>query len=321
MTAREFNRIARLCLEKAKDASDEDGFVSLYKLATNLGANITLRPLLVEAMLASNEGEENAVVPIIPKWHILLNEEKFRFKEWELINENRHSPLPSRARNTIAHELVHLILVRAYGEKAEEQNKGANRHSAEAIINEIENDVEKLSPLLLLPGTTLDKLLESNKPSISITDLVDFRKQFAVSRELVINRIRNFGALDDFIHRRCLQNIAIGIGRWEDDGRPVLQKRPLFSQFQNNHHPEFVNKLLSNDFTEIDRQFTDENFFLNYGNDLSSTAEVNAGTIQNPKVKKMRVELSVERSSKENDSKFFFIVREMASDGRSTTKA
>jgi hypothetical protein len=295
--------ISRFCRDRANEIADDDGFVSVAKLAESLRSQIIARPLLVEAMLASRE-ESTSIEPNSARWIILLNSQKFSVNEWELIREDSNNPLSGRIRNTIAHELVHLLILQR--EKNHKPSKTTKK-----MIEALERDVVKLSPLLLVSGKSLNGLFSNEKASLSISDLVHFCKKYGVSRQAFLNRINHLKVLDEghVLDRSCLQNIAFGLGEWINDGQPRLLRQALFVQFDRNIYPSFLHSLAKNDPPTIRDIFTDERFYLNHGDALMTSAEIDAGTERSQFIEKMRVMLTVERVSKHDEKQFFFLLQ------------
>ena len=142
-------RDARLNI--ANKTSGLDGFVQMRALADGFGVGIEVRPLLVEATLASStQGADDE-----PSWTVLIDSERFAATSEMINQESPNAPLPARLRTTIAHELLHSTSFR----------KGANgfeldipRRKGESKSDHLlrgERETEKLSPLLLIPDQAI----------------------------------------------------------------------------------------------------------------------------------------------------------------------
>ena len=306
--------LAHLCIEKSNDIVDNEGFVSIYKLTNSFQAEIIFRPLLVEAMLISvyTENEDNQSNQNVA-WKILLDSDLFLISEEEIKQEDCTSSLPSRLRNTIAHELLHSLSFRSSEFGIELPRIPKKNESRDSFIQRIERETEKLSPLLLVSEKSLNTIFHSKKERFSINELSETRTKWGVSRQVFINRLVLLYLIDDqnIINRPCLSNIGIGIGEWIDKNTAHLLQWPLFNNFDKNIIPEFLIKLRRRDLTTISDLFNDIRFYLNGGEDDITEGGVNAGTISNPFCEKMNVSIAVESVRRSIKSQFMFIVRKL----------
>src|SRR5690349_3975987 len=101
LVASDVERIANLCTSISNEVADEAGFVAIPNLLARFGAQIVVRPLLVEGMIATvdvpnNDGRK--------KWVVLIDSHSYDVSPREIAEETSRRPLPSRLRNTVAHE-------------------------------------------------------------------------------------------------------------------------------------------------------------------------------------------------------------------------
>ena len=159
---REMDDLICKCLNICNHVSDSQNFVSIKKLTESFNAKIVLRPLLVEAMLASIDSKQNNTNK---KWSVLINSERYPNITYDDIdNESKSSPLPLRLRNTIAHELVHTFAFNTNG--ADNFRLTKNRRSniqKNKFVENIERDTESLSPLLLISNKFIDSFFHPSK--------------------------------------------------------------------------------------------------------------------------------------------------------------
>src|SRR5262249_47722226 len=98
--------LAARCTELSDEIADADGFVSVRSLTSRFQAELILRPLLVEGMLASRSTPSKGVSQ--HQWAVLIDSETYpEVDEKVIAREGCSAPLPARMRNTIAHELAH----------------------------------------------------------------------------------------------------------------------------------------------------------------------------------------------------------------------
>jgi len=308
----ELVRFAEVCTTIGNEVADENGFVPVRKLLARFHANLVIRPLLVEGMLASTErGSGNNVDA--SRWAVLLDSETYKISELEVKEESQERPLPSRLRNTIAHELVHSLAFRSseFGIQLRRQNDSDEGQNA--LVREIERETERLSPLLLWSEKALGKLLSGRKQSLSVEELHEVCLSIGISRYLLISRLRLLRSNDPngFLHRDGLKDIAIGMGEWVDGRNAALKGWPLFINFDRNVVPAFLFKLLDQDRLPAKTVFVDETFAMCGGpsNIVEFVSDAGSETVQN--ATKMKVECSVEQTSKRTGSEFLYVIRKL----------
>jgi len=301
-----------VCRVIGDEVADDQGFVSVRNLLARFHANLLIRPLLVEGMLASTENSSSTGSDA-SRWAVLLDSETYKIGELEIKEESQERPLPSRLRNTIAHELVHSLAFRPseFGIRLRKQSD--SEESQNALVREIERETERLSPLLLWSEKALAKLLSGRKRSLSVEELHEVCLSIGISRYVLISRLRLLLSNDPngFLHRDGLKDIAIGMGAWVDGRNAALKSWPLFINFDRNIVPAFLFKLLGQDRLPAKTVFADETFAMCGGpsNVVEFVTDAGSETFQN--AKKMKVDCSIEQTSKRTGSEFLYVVRKL----------
>lgn len=305
MTSKE--TIALFCLHEVEKIKETDSFVSVRSLAKHFHADIIARPLLVEAMLAS----ETQDAPDTPetldfRWKVLVDSERFLVTDAQISNEASTSPLPVRLRNTIAHEIMHSFSFRTDEFRANLRITPRKNESKSDFIKRIEAETETLSPLLLVPHSSIVMLSREN--ILSIESILQLRGRCAVSREVLINRFKllSVAGLSDVRYRTCLENVAIGLGEWSDSTTCQWLNWPLFVNF-TNYRPSFVNLLNQRPSLNPREIISDKSFYLNGGTSLTVELDSNTGP-KDPQYLRMRVKVDVEAVPRVKGSRFMFVV-------------
>ena len=313
LAANELERFAEVCIAIGNEVADDEGFVPVRNLLARFHTSLLIRPLLVEGMLASREhkGGNNLDTN---QWTVLLDSETYPINELQVKEESREQPLPSRLRNTIAHELVHSLAFRPSEFGIRLRKHSNSEKSRSALVQAIERETERLSPLLLWPEKALAKLLSSKKQSLSIEDLKWVCRSMGISRYVLINRLRLLRPTDanGFRYRDGLKDLAIGIGSWLDGGNAVLRSWPLFINFDRNIVPAFLHKLVHQDRMPAKAIFADEMFVMCGGAQNTVEFVTDAGSSAVPNAKKMKVQCTVEYTNKRTGSDFLYVLRKQA---------
>lgn len=309
---KEFEYFIKRCLKISNDVADNDNFISVYNLAKYLNANIKIRPLLVEGMLAT-ELNMNAINGK-NKWVIFIDSETYgNLTVDNLISESINSPLPERMRNTIAHELVHtLAFIESDGViKLSKSNK--SKISCEKFVGTIERETEKLSPLLLISDLFLDNFFSSRLSNIDIHDLLTLRHSVSVSRYVLINRLSLLRKYDkkDICYRPPLRNLAMGIGEWKGKNNAVFKKWPIFFNFDGNIIPDFLSAN-NKDIIPVNYIFNDTSFYLLGGENESTSTNISFGTMTTHGVQKLKVKCMIEKVPRTSGKEFFYIIHKIS---------
>jgi hypothetical protein len=313
LTPTQFERFAEACSGIANEVADDDGFVSVRSLLARFQADLSIRPLLVEAMLAfldkqtAHQGSN--------RWTVLVDSETFPISKDEIQEERYPKPLPSRLRNTIAHELVHSLAFRFSEFGIHLQTQHDNEKTRIALVEEIEKETERLSPLLLWSEKALAKLLSNQPRSLSVHDLDAVCQNLGISRYVLINRLRLLRSIDPrkLLVSDGLRNTAIGIGEWRDTKRAVLRSWPLFVNFDRSHIPAFFIQLAQQDRMPASVAFADESFAMCGGTNSVTVFSTNAGTEAAPNAEQINIECSIGDHERTAGKGFLYAVRKLDS--------
>ncbi|MDP1673977.1 MAG: hypothetical protein Q8L65_12820, partial [Burkholderiales bacterium] len=225
-------------------------------------------------------------------------------------NEDSARPLPTRLRNTIAHELIHSFAFRLseFGLRLNVDSK--RKMGAEELVKELEQETERFSPLLLLSEKALSQLLTKKQAPVSIEEICAFRTGFAVSRYVLINRLNLLKAIDDdaLLSKMPLRNIAIGLAEWGGGGKAVIRKWPLFFNFENGIVPAFLLEAMQKDYLPIEAVVSDGEFIMCGGVINKIELVVDAGTKATPRQRRLNCEISAESGSRKVGTQFLFSV-------------
>lgn len=302
------SRLTAICNAIGNETGDETGFVSVRSLLTRFRASLIMRPLLVEAMIAtvaasSTEGKAG--------WAVLVDSERYAVNDDDITKESAKSPLPARFRNTIAHELVHSLAFRSTEFGIELNLRAGAKASRSDFVAAVERATERMSPLILLPERTLKKVFAGKVQPLSADDLRSICKNYGVSRYVLINRLmmlRDRSDLSDLREHAALTNLAVGLGQWTPRGDAILRKWPLFINFRDGIVPHPLLRLAREDRRPGNDLSADENCALCGGDSLDVQMTCDAGLPETKSSEKMTVRLTVETTQKLPGSEFLFAV-------------
>lgn len=305
---------ARLCTAIGNEvATKEDGFVAIHRLVDRLGAKLLLRPLLVEGMVASIGRVDNEPQGA-HQWAVLIDSETYRITSSELQSESFGNPLHPRFRNTVAHELVHLLAFRANEFGVRSQDITMLKGRRDAIVEEIERETEKLSPLLLWPEKAVVQLIADKKDQISVSDLVETSRALGISRQVLISRLNLIPPVDPFRLRQTqgLRNVAIGVAEWIDRRVASFRKWPLFVNFDRNIVPSFLLNLREQERLSASVVVPDSAFGMCGGWHDGASFECRAGVPEAVDAHSMQVQVAMEWVERAAGNAFFFVARKIA---------
>ncbi len=213
-------------------------------------------------------------------------------------------------RNTVAHELAHSLAFHPTEFGVEFPLNFGSRKSKEEFEQVIEKETERLSPLLLLPETLLDRIFSSDKETVSIRDLCAAMRGAGVSRYVFVNRVNLLELVDQkrIRSRSCLLNLAIGMGEWSSDRDATLKVWPLFSNFEGGKVPSFIFQLQRRIPVQAKNLFDDPTFHLCGGNSDTAEIAVPAGTPRNPDSFELPIRFAVEVTPRRRGTEFLFLV-------------
>jgi hypothetical protein len=298
---------AELC-SIANAAADTDGFVPVRRILEAFRTRVVLRPLLVEAMLARTKNASNADAAELT---ILVDAEKTKITLDQIQSESAISPLPARVRNTIAHELVHLLPLR-HLEGAKSAPAVVERRVPQSDrIREIESSTEDLSPLLLIPDRGLSQILDAAEEPISFKRLLELRNAHGVSRQVLIRRLVLYRHMHESRLGRIggLSNLGIGLAKGVADDSTVICKWPQFHSFDSNYVPALLLDAQKAGDALARNYFVDDTFALAGGSRLTTDQELAAGTLLHPAAVRFFGRVDVERPIRRQGDAVMFSVR------------
>jgi len=313
--ATELARFAAVCTAIANAAAEEGGFVPVRRLLSEFDAQLLIRPLLVEGMLALIQRNGDSASDA-SQWAVLVDSERHPISERDVEQESAQQPLSARLRNTIAHELVHSLAFRPSEFGIDLRLQGNDEKSQGALVKAIEQETECLSPLLLWPERSLADLLKANKEALSIEQLQQQCRRLGISRYLLVNRLGLLGLAETpgLRYHAALQNLGIGIGEWNNRGAAVLRSWPLFINFDRNIVPNMFLKFPGQDRVPAESMFPHNGFTLCGGSSDTVEFVTDAGTRAVPAAGKMTVKCSAERTSRKPGSSFLYVVSKQKAD-------
>jgi hypothetical protein len=300
--------IANICAEEADRVADTSGFVPVRALAKRFRAEVIARPLLVEAMLATKTSPDSADATVSEKhWLILVDSERFAVTDNDVQDESPSRPLPPRLRNSIAHELVHSLSFRTATPTKKPPPNREKGDARDIAVRKLEKDAERLSPLLLIPYSSLVRL--SRQSCLLPQTLRELQKRCAVSRDILPSRLTLLSIFDPegIRYNTCLEDAAVGLGEWIDKNTAQLLDWPLFINFRENRVPDFVAGLSSVGDQLASGVCDDARFYLNGGDGDTVEFDVN-NDARLPSYLRMRVRLNIEIVPRAAKAKFFFVV-------------
>jgi len=304
----EIQSFARTCSAIADEIADDTGFVPIHRLLSRFHARLFIQPLLVEGMLASIR--DNQTAQSDRSWAVLVDFETYPINEKDIETECQSRPLPARLRNTIAHELVHSLAFRPseFGIRLDLKNQ---KMCADELVLAVEEETERLSPLLLWPDKSIAQLVASKREPLKIEDIEETRQHLGISRYILINRLNNLRQFDPnrFLQRPAIRNLAIGLGQWCEDGSALVKSWPVFANFERNLIPEFIWTIRRQDRSPADTIFSDNTFAMCGGVNGSVELVTHVGTATNPRGEALKIQLSVAVGNRKPASEFFFVAR------------
>jgi hypothetical protein len=315
-TIAEFSQLAQACLTIGNESAERTGFVPLHRLLARFQAQLIFRPLLVEGMLVKLQqrpGEQS--------WAVLVDKEQHPFTAEDVQRESDNRPLPARLRNTVAHELAHSLAFRASEFGVQLRGLTAAGGSESALVERIEQETERLSPLLLCPESALIKLVQKEGQVLTADALRHECRRLGISRQLLINRLSLIGLGTDKgpTYYKGLRNIGIGVGEWAAGGKATFRNWPLFVNFDRNLLPAMFFEIRRQDRLPASSVFSDPDFVLGGGANLACQLDTAAGTSAVPNAGKMRISCEVETTNRRPGSSFLYTVHgELVADGDRT---
>jgi len=255
------------------------------------------------------------------KLTVLIDSETFQVNDKEVALEDQANPLPARFRNTIAHELLHSLAFRPGEFGLQLQQPVDSEERISELVKAIEQETERLTPLLLWPEKAVNQLIDSRAKPITSGELANITRQLGISRQVAVTRLRLRKQRDGILFAPWLRDVAIGTAEWIENGRAVFRKWPLFVNFDRNIIPSFIFDIASQDRLPASALFEDKHFAMLGGEYSSMTSVVDAGLKETPKVETMSVMVSVEDGNRKPGTESFFVVRKRRVDDAPSTPA
>lgn len=311
--------LGNVCTAIANEVADESGFVPVGRLLARFGVELIIRPLLVEGILAK-VGGGGGDADTSDRWAVLIDREKYPIAESAVLGESATSPLPSRMRWTIAHELAHSLAFRPTEFGFKLQQSANERQSAGDFVEAIEQETDKLSSLLLWPQRAMETFLCETPGPFTVEKLAKLRRDLGISRYVLVNRLRTFQENDSrgLLQRTTNRNVGIGIGEWGSGGTAVFRSWPLFRNFERNIIPEALLKIGREDRLPAGSLFSDPAFVLCGGNSPTTVLLSSAGIPSAPDAENMVIEVSVETgAARKEGSAFLYLVCGQSNSDRS----
>jgi hypothetical protein len=304
-------RIADACTAIGNEVADANGFVRMRRLLDRFHAQLIVRPLLVEGMLASIPHDEDQAGG--KRWAVLVDEESYPISTDDINKESKEHPLPARLRNTIAHELLHSLAFRPSEFGVELKTKVNDDETLQALVQDFEKHTERLSPLLLWPENTLGQLLSGRQHSLSTLEIVHARRELGLSRYVLVTRLALLRPTDAnrFLFGKGLSNLAIGLAEWGQGRIAALKGWPVFRNFDDNIVPAFLHKLVGQERVWADSFIPDRSFAMCGGDHNTTEFESPAGTPTSPNSGRLRLEVSIENRGRKPGRDFLFVVRRL----------
>lgn len=313
MSVHELESFAQVCADIGNKSADAEGFIPIRNLLQRFKVELIARPLLVEGMIAFiNRGDVSG--PKESHWAVLIDSETSGISDLglELSQETRGRTLPVRLRNTIAHELAHSIAFRPSDFGIRFATDLSGKESQVKLVNAIEKQTERLSPLLLLATSTIKTWLARLESPVDAGLLATFRREMGVSRPALINRLSTFAAKEAGGGLPSpLQSIAVGLGEWIGKAQPKIKKWPLFfGDFEKSLVPSFLIRLQKGQDSAPASDIFGDRFSSSLTSGLPHDLRfaAMAGTYATPEAEQMDVCVSFERTSHREGSSFLFVV-------------
>lgn len=304
-------QFVRICTTISDDAADINGFVPLRSLLKRFEAKLVSRPLLVEGMIVSHN-RAPAPGPGDYRWTVLLDSETHTIDTKMLDSETRGKALPSRLRNTVAHELVHTLAFSPTEFDIRLSKKYSAPNQIRELVKDIEQDTEKLSPLLLWAESSIEDVAVGKKEALSLRELNNLRRSLGISRFVLVNRLCLLKSSRDekeLLQKDALRNIAVGIGQWNNCKEPFFHSWPLFHNFDRSILPTFLHKLIVLKELAVSKLVHDESLVVFGGSNVSVNLSVRSGASNIVIRPNMSLEVSFEPRKPVAGSSFLYVFR------------
>jgi hypothetical protein len=224
------------------------------------------------------------------------------------LDESPYRPLDARFRFTVAHELAHSLAFRSSDFGIHLRSTNVGKLSGAELVTALEGDADSLASALLCAPKVLQEFFKSQERAVNIDDLARLRRRLGVSRQVLLNRIRQVAASAEIGLRRyrCLLNTAIGTGIWNGDGRAVFRNWPVFANFDQNLLPKALIDLSHHDRLPAVDAIPDKDFALCGGSKDAAEVSMLIGTPGTLTDQHLDLICSIEASSARREGASFF---------------
>jgi len=311
MLSGDLTRIAEVCTAIGNQATDDSGFVPIRDLLSGFHAELLIRPLLAEGMLASLGTAQSKDRG---RWAVLIDSETHDVSMDDVAEERSTRQLPYRMRNTVAHELVHSLAFRSSEFGIQLKTKVSTKKGLQEFVEGVEKETERLSPLLLWSEKAIAKFLRGRKEPVSLQDLLAVMRDAGISRYVLVNRLLLIRPATDesrFLLSAGLTNLGIGIGVWGPT-HAFVKGWPLFWNFEDGAVPSFLLKAHGHERLSAETLFADETCGMRGGPNTIFEIETDAGTPALPNAKRMRIRVAIEERLRAPGEEFLFVVHKSA---------
>jgi hypothetical protein len=309
----DIDALIRRCNRIGDEISDPSGFVPIRNLLSLFNAELRVRPLLVEGMLASVQAEATISKT---QWLVLVDSDRYQIDDNAIAAESSVKPLPARFRFTVAHELTHTLAFGGAGTTNSLTSRLPKDATPAENVEIIEKETDLLTSLLLCPEASLEERLRSLREPPQIEFFLHLRQRYGVSREALINRlsVSRLTNKSDLWQRPELSGFALLLVD-TSMATPELVSWPEVSNFSKGLVPSVVLNLRRKKRVSVKDAFQVEPGTIgNHASEL--TFKDFAGTPETPLAEEMKIEVFFERTSVKKGSKSFVLLRDQKAKDR-----
>jgi hypothetical protein len=245
----------------------------------------------------------------LPEWMVLIDSERYPGLESSISQESVSQPLPATFRFTVAHELAHSLAFRSgeFGVSFDGVSEGPE--SRTALVKAIEEETDRLAPLLLCSERVIIAELRGLKGPLDLGYVTRLLRQSGMSREVFINRLALSRALDrdSLWQRPHLREFGLAIGVWDESGKAALRRWPVLLNFSRLTPKGFL-AMHDRDRIPFELAFGAESLAATQNwNEVHVTSS--AGTLACPDAGQLALEISIENTEHVAGSSFLTLVR------------
>ena len=213
------------------------------------------------------------------RWMVLIDSERFGLTADQVNAETSARPLPTRVRNTIAHELAHSLTFRVSELGTSLRPEFSPKKQDATWVEQVERVTEKLSPLMLMPRESIAAKVARLPSPLDMRQLKGLQQDFAVSREVLVNRFRMLRENDPdmLLELPVLRDVGLGIGKWVTSRRAVLKRWPVFVNYDRNVTPKCFLRRFADGTLDAGTLLEDPNMVVNGGGAVKGRWSSRAG--------------------------------------------